>query len=87
MVSAAKAANFNALIVQVRKRGDAYYNPHVEPKANDIAANYDLLSPTSLSRPMHRAWRSTHGFPSMTWLATRISICRQVTLPEHIPNG
>lgn len=44
MVAAAKAANFNALIVQVRKRGDAYYNSHIEPKASDIAADYDPLA-------------------------------------------
>ena len=37
MVNAAKAANVNALIVQVRKRGDAYYNSAIEPKASDIA--------------------------------------------------
>lgn len=44
MVTAAKNANFNALIVQVRKRGDAYYNSHVEPRASDIAADYDPLA-------------------------------------------
>jgi len=44
MVSAAKAANFNALIVQVRKRGDAYYNSKIEPKASDIAPDYDPLA-------------------------------------------
>ena len=43
MVTAAKAANVNALIVQVRKRGDAYYGSKIEPKASDIAADYDPL--------------------------------------------
>ncbi len=44
MVTAAKAANVNALIVQVRKRGDAYYNSAIEPKASDISADYDPLA-------------------------------------------
>ena len=44
MVAAAKAANFNALIVQVRKRGDAYYNSKVERKGYDIAPEYDPLA-------------------------------------------
>ncbi len=44
MVNAAKGANFNALIVQVRKRGDAYYNSSIEPKAADMAAEYDPLA-------------------------------------------
>lgn len=44
MVNAAKQANINALIVQVRKRGDAYYDSHIEPKASDIAPDYDPLA-------------------------------------------
>ena len=44
MVNAAKEGNFNALIVQVRKRADAYYNSQIEPKALDIAADYDPLA-------------------------------------------
>lgn len=44
LVSAAKEANLNALLVQVRKRDDAYYNSNIEPKASDIAADYDPLA-------------------------------------------
>jgi len=44
MVNTAKEGNFNALIVQVRKRADAYYNSQIEPKALDIAADYDPLA-------------------------------------------
>ena len=44
MVNAAKAANFNALIVQVRKRGNTYYNSRVELMAHDVAADYDPLA-------------------------------------------
>lgn len=44
MVTAATAANVNALIVQVRKRGDAYYKSAIVPRAADIAADYDPLA-------------------------------------------
>jgi uncharacterized lipoprotein YddW (UPF0748 family) len=46
MVAAAKAANFNALFVEVRKRGDAYYTSSIEPRAADITgpADYDPLA-------------------------------------------
>lgn len=38
LVADAKRANLNALFVQVRKAGDAYFNRADEPKATDIAA-------------------------------------------------
>jgi uncharacterized lipoprotein YddW (UPF0748 family) len=44
LVADARAGHFNALIVQARKRGDAYYNSRFEPKAPDIAAGYDPLA-------------------------------------------
>jgi len=44
MVKAAKDANFNALFVQVRKRGDAYYKSSIEPRASCLAADYDPLA-------------------------------------------
>ncbi len=36
LVANAHTANANALFVQVRKRGDSYYNASVEPRATDI---------------------------------------------------
>ncbi len=44
LVADTRAGHFNALIVEVRKRGDAYYNSRFEPKATDIAAGYDPLA-------------------------------------------
>src|SRR5262245_64272376 len=37
MVAAAQAGGFNTLLVQVRGRGDAYYQPTIEPRANELA--------------------------------------------------
>lgn len=41
-----KKANANAIFVQVRRRGDAYYNHSLEPRTEDpnVPANYDPLA-------------------------------------------
>jgi len=44
LVNTARAANFNALFVEVRKRGDAYYLSRFEPKASDVEAGFDPLA-------------------------------------------
>lgn len=49
MVRRAKENGFTDLIVQVRGRGDAYYNSRVEPRADDLAkqpVNFDPLAVT-----------------------------------------
>lgn len=49
MVRRAKENGFTDLIVQVRGRGDAYYNSRVEPRADDLAqqpADFDPLALT-----------------------------------------
>src|SRR5439155_6925205 len=42
LVTDAKRANVNTLIVQVRKRGDAYFNKSIEPRASDIQGPIDF---------------------------------------------
>src|SRR4051812_25399003 len=37
VVSLAKAHNFNTLFVQVRGRGDAFYNSTLEPRSEELA--------------------------------------------------
>jgi len=45
LVNTARNNNFNAIIVEVRKRGDAYYNSTLEPKASDISPqSFDPLA-------------------------------------------
>lgn len=39
-----RAGNFNAVVVEIRKRGDAYYNGNFEPRATDISAGFDPLA-------------------------------------------
>src|SRR5215218_6201645 len=49
LVSAAADNGFNTLIVQIRGRGDSYYNSRVEPRAielKDQPASFDPLALT-----------------------------------------
>jgi uncharacterized lipoprotein YddW (UPF0748 family) len=44
LIAAARAANCNAVVVEIRKRGDAYYRNGLEPVATDVAAGFDPLA-------------------------------------------
>lgn len=44
LVADARAGNFNTLLVQVRRRGDAFYNSNYEPKNASVAADFDPLA-------------------------------------------
>ncbi len=44
LIQRARNAKANALFVEVRKRGDAYYLSHYEPKASDVTAGFDPLA-------------------------------------------
>ncbi len=44
LVDAVRAANFNAVVVEVRKRGDAYYRNGLEPVATGVASGFDPLA-------------------------------------------
>lgn len=63
MVAKAKDAGFNALFVQVRKRGDAYYMPTIEPRANDLPTSYDPLA--DVIDKGHKAGLEVHAWVSV----------------------
>lgn len=44
LVADARRANFNAVFVEVRKRGDAYYASRFEPRASDVQSGFDPLA-------------------------------------------
>ncbi|HWQ93213.1 MAG TPA: family 10 glycosylhydrolase, partial [Clostridia bacterium] len=45
LVNQVRAANCNAMVAQVRRRGDAFYNSHFEPHVTGTSpANFDALS-------------------------------------------
>lgn len=43
LIAAARAAKCNAVVVEIRKRGDAYYRNGLEPVATDVASGFDPL--------------------------------------------
>jgi len=43
LVADARRGGFNALFVEVRKRGDAYYDSRFEPRATDVGPGFDPL--------------------------------------------
>lgn len=49
MVARAKANGFTDLIVQVRGRGDAYYNSRIEPRADELAGQPVEFDPLALA--------------------------------------
>ena len=44
MIAKAKECGFNAIFVQVRRRGDVYYRSSFEPMASDVEQGYDPLA-------------------------------------------
>lgn len=44
LLARVRQAGLNAVIVQVRKSADAYYDSHYEPRASDIAEGFDPLA-------------------------------------------
>lgn len=63
MVETAQRGGFNTLLVQVRGRGDAYYNSRVEPRAaelDDAPATFDPLAATLAAA--HAAGLKVHAW-------------------------
>ena len=80
LVNTARAGNYNAIMAQVRKRGDAYYRNGLEPVAAAVLAGFDPLADlitkahdTSGGKPRlevhawlvtYNIWNSQSGTPS-----------------------
>ena len=45
LVESARSHGFNTLLVQVRGRGDAYYQPRLEPRAAELARQPESFDP------------------------------------------
>lgn len=63
LIADAERAGANALIVQIRRRGDSYYRDTLEPIASDVAADYDPLA--DLIAKGHERGMQIHA-----WVAT-----------------
>lgn len=76
MVEAARAGGFNALLVQVRARGDAYYRSSLEPRAAELAGRPDFDPLDYTLAVAHRAGLSVHA-----WIAVNL-VSSAATLPS-----
>src|SRR5260370_5059799 len=82
LVAWARSANMNALFVQVRRRGDAYYLKSFEPRAEDpdLAPGFDALQYL-----IDRAHQGPQRLQVHAWLAT-LPIWWQRDTPPAAPN-
>ncbi len=79
LVADARAGNFNALFVQVRKRGDAYYLGGLEPKATDITGStFDPLADL-----VTKAHTGSPRIEVHAWIVTYNIWNQQSTLPAQ----
>ena len=79
LVADARAGNFNAVFVQVRKRGDAYYSNGLEPKAADV-------SPQSFDPLADLIAKANTGGPKLevhAWIVTYNIWNQQTTAPSQ----
>jgi uncharacterized lipoprotein YddW (UPF0748 family) len=81
LIETARAGNFNALILQVRRRGDTYYPSSIDPWAPDAVRGFDALA-----YAIERA--HTFGIEVHAW-ATTLAIWggdTPTTAPDHVFN-
>ena len=70
LVSSAADNGFNTLIVQIRGRGDAYYNSHVEPRAVELKNQPSTFDPLAFTlTEAHRRGLKVHGWLNTSLLA------------------
>jgi uncharacterized lipoprotein YddW (UPF0748 family) len=81
LIETARAGNFNALVVQVRRRGDTYYPSAIDPWAADATPGFDAL--VYLVERAHAAGIEVHA-----WAATLAiwSGDNAPAVPEHTFN-
>ncbi|HEY0365417.1 MAG TPA: family 10 glycosylhydrolase, partial [Pyrinomonadaceae bacterium] len=84
LVSSAADNGFNTLIVQIRGRGDAYYNSRVEPRAIDLKDQPPSFDPLALTlTEAHKRGLKVHGWLNTSLLANLDALPAD---PEHVYN-
>lgn len=83
-VAMAKRYHFNTLFVQVRGRGDAYYNSHVEPRAEELSGQPTDFDPLAVAIDEgHKAGLEVHAWLDTFFVWHRP---RRPYAPEHVIN-
>ena len=74
MVNAAKASGFNTLLVQIRGRGDAYYQHALEPRPAALAAQADFDPLETTIARAHAAGLQVHAWISVNLVASAVDL-------------
>lgn len=81
LIDAAQRGGFNTLLVQVRGRGDAYFDSTIEPRANELAGRPGFDPLAAIVEQAHAAGLRVHA-----WIAVNL-VSSAFTLPasrQHI---
>ena len=81
VIADARIGGFNAVFVQVRKRGDAYYRNGLEPVATDVAAGFDPLA--ELVRSAHDTSNGKPRIQVHAWVVAFNIWNRETTAPTQ----
>lgn len=81
VIADARTGGFNAVFVQVRKRGDAYYRNGLEPVATDVAAGFDPLA--ELVRSAHDTSNGKPRIQVHAWVVAFNIWNRETTAPTQ----
>jgi uncharacterized lipoprotein YddW (UPF0748 family) len=74
MVAAAQAGGFNTLLVQVRGRGDAYYLPTIEPRANELSGKPTFDPLATVLDEAHAAGLKVHAWIAVNLISSAVSL-------------
>jgi uncharacterized lipoprotein YddW (UPF0748 family) len=85
LVDAARAGGFNTLIVQVRGRGDAYYDSTFDPRATELAARPDFDPLAEVLARAKPAGLSVHAWinANLVSSAAELPASRQHVIYRH----
>lgn len=78
LIDQARRGHFNALVVQVRRRGDAFYHSNYEPKAAGLATDFDPL--LDLLTKAHQTDAGRQRLEIHAWIVT-YNIWNQLSTP------
>jgi uncharacterized lipoprotein YddW (UPF0748 family) len=74
MVRAADAGGFNTLLVQVRGRGDAYFNSTLEPRASELASKPEFDPLNTTLEHAHAAGLTVHAWVAVNLVSSAASL-------------
>jgi uncharacterized lipoprotein YddW (UPF0748 family) len=74
LVSSAAAGGFNTLVVQVRGRGDSYYQGTLEPRASELAAKPAFDPLATVLQDAHAAGLKVHAWVAVNLVASSVSL-------------